>query len=396
MITALLLSLLLQASPPAKASLSGVVVQNSTGEPIAGATVTIMRTDAKLGAFIDMVAGDRPPADITISSDILSLLAQEVSSRPQGAGGPPQGGGAREALALASLPIADIHEIVIGANGSVGVIPKSAPPTITDSQGRFRFDNLEPGTYKLISNANGFARQNYGQRSGAGDTIPIVLSAGTSRNDFVIRLNAVSAIGGHIFDRAGQPLAGISVQLFRFTYDESGRRKTQPAGSALTDDRGEYRMFFISPGRYYLSAGNSSDSNNLPGAPPEVNLQAGAGYVSNNRLKENYAKRYYPATDDEAAATAIDVLPGSELSGIDLTLNVQRYYRVLGRVIDPQSSQPATVASVQLTPTTPNDFLVRPIRRRRFYRLQRRNRTLSTIRRMGASSSGRSRLARTA
>ena len=115
---------------------------------------------------------------------------------------------------------------------------------------------MQPGTYKLIFASNGYARQDYGQRGAGGSGIPIVLNAGQIKSDIVMRMSQVAAVGGRISDSSGRPIAGVPVQLFRFAYDETGQRKVQRTATALTDDRGDYRIFHLSPGRYYLSAGN--------------------------------------------------------------------------------------------------------------------------------------------
>ena len=345
---ALALALLLQAAP--KASVSGTVVHSATGEPMAGVSVTIARTDAPLGAFGQMVAGDHPPAEMTITSDLLAMLSDELTAAARDGNGP-SGGGAREALAMAALPVADIHSIVASPDGAIGVIYKSAPPMVTDSQGRFSFGGLDPGTYKLIFKSNGFARQDYGQRSTVGTGIPLVLAGGQSKNDIVMRMVPVSAVAGHVTDKAGQPLAAVPVQLFRFVFDENGKKKMQRAASAQTDDRGEYRIFYLSPGRYFLSAGNPPGQQNRPqGAvlPAELALVGASNYVSTNRINENYAISYFPGVGDENAATAIDIPPGADVGGIDLSLNVQQSYRVRGRVIDPRTSQPPPSANVSL------------------------------------------------
>ena len=73
----MLFSLLLQAPPArppaAKASISGAVIHGGTGMPMENVTVTLARTDPSLGAFAEMVAGDHPPFEITLTGDLLSL-----------------------------------------------------------------------------------------------------------------------------------------------------------------------------------------------------------------------------------------------------------------------------------------------------------------------------------
>lgn len=348
----LALALMLQAVPstataPAPATVSGVVVQGTTGEPISGVNVTIARTDKSLGAFAEMVLGDRPPAEMRLSSGMLSTIVTQMSAA-LAAGDQVGGPDDREMKALSALPLDEIDSIIVTATGEVSVVLKNAPPATTDSQGRFTFNNLEPGKYKLIFSANGYAKQDYGQRSSGGVGIPIVLGAGQAKNDLVMRMSAVSAIAGHVLDKAGQPVAGVPVQVFRFTYDENGQKKTQRVSGTQTDDHGEYRIFYLSPGRYYLSAGNPPGQTGGSGGISA--LLGNAAYTSPNRIAQAYAISYYPGVSDANSASAIDVPPGTELNGVNLSLGLQGAYRVRGRVVDPRSGQPPPVADVFLNP----------------------------------------------
>src|SRR6187397_1392956 len=106
-----LMALLLQGAPAgrpaAKASVAGVVMNGTTGEPVPNVRVTLARTDINLGAFAQMAAGDRPPAEITLSSEMLAIIGAEMESAIAA-------GGAQDAeiAAFKALPIAEIHEII--------------------------------------------------------------------------------------------------------------------------------------------------------------------------------------------------------------------------------------------------------------------------------------------
>jgi protocatechuate 3,4-dioxygenase beta subunit len=338
----------------APASISGVVVQNGSNEPLQNVRVSLARTDAALGAFGQMVAGDHPPAAVTMSSELLAVMVEEISGEAANGGLPPEV--AAEQKALAQLPIAEIEELVISVSGDVAVVSKSAPPLMTDSQGRFAFDNLQPGTYKLIFASNGYARQDYGQRGADGSGIPIVLNAGQVKRDIVMRMSQVAAVGGRITDSSGLPIAGVPVQLFRFAYDETGQKKVQRTASTLTDDRGDYRIFHLSPGRYFLNAGNLPGQTGPNGLSLALLNQGLNGIANSNRIPEKYTLSYYPGVDDANSATAIDVPSGADLSGLNMSLRVQQSYRVRGNVLDSRTGQPPASASIALTIQT-NDPL---------------------------------------
>jgi len=344
---AIAIALLLQAAP---ASLSGVVVNGNSNVPVANVRVSLARTDAALGAFGQMVAGDHPPAEVTFPGELLSAIAERMAADV--ASNPSAADMNAEAKALASLGVANISEIVISVNGDVSVVYKSTPPVQTDNQGRFSFTNIEPGTYKLIFSGSGFARQDYGQRSSGGTGIPILLGPSQTRNDIVMRMIQVSAVSGRIADTAGRPLAGVPVQLFRFAYDESGKRKVQRVSAAQSDDRGLYRMYSLTPGRYYLSAGNQ------PGNGNELDdiILAGGGMPTpaSNRIPQKYALSYYPGAPELNSATAIDVAPGADVRGVDMFLNEEQSYRLRGVVIDPSGGQPPRSANISLNLQNPD------------------------------------------
>jgi hypothetical protein len=347
MLPAIAIALLLQAAP---ASISGVVMNSAGIEPVANVRVSLARTDAALGAFGQMLAGDRPPAEVTLPGEFLTAMSERSASYAANSNNAEANA---EAKAIGSLGVANIAEVVLSANGDVAVVYKSTPPVQTDSQGRFAFTNIEPGTYKLIFSASGFARQDYGQRDPGGTGIPIVLAPAQVRNDIVMRMTQVSAVSGRIADAAGRPVAGVPVQLFRFAYDETGKRKVQPVADAQSDDRGLYRMFSLSPGRYFLSAGNPLGNNN--GLNDIITLTGdGTPMPAANGIPQKYSLSYYPGAPELNSATAIDVPSGADVRGIDMYLKEQQTYRVRGVIMDPRSGQPPRSASILLNPQNPD------------------------------------------
>jgi 5-hydroxyisourate hydrolase-like protein (transthyretin family) len=346
---AVLIALMLQAAPAApqagpKASVAGVVV-NANGEPIPNIRVSLGRTDVSLGPFAQMVAGERPPREMRMPAELLAMISEEIAAEMAGGAVPPEA--AASAAAFKALPVADIHELVVSPNGSMVVIPKSSPPTITDERGRFAFNDVTPGTYKLMFSGGGYAKQDYGQRSGAGG-VPMTLTGGQAKTDIVMRLNPVSAVSGRVRDAAGQPVAGVPVQLFRFAYNETGKRTVDRVTSVRTDDRGEYRMYYLTPGRYYMSAGNQPGQEQAGFGVGLEALLMGGGYSTSNRISQNYAVMYYPGAADESSAAPIDVPPGADLRGIDLLLSPQQSYRVRGRVVDSRTGQPPPTISLSI------------------------------------------------
>jgi len=69
-------------------------------------------------------------------------------------------------------------------------------------------------------------------------------------------------------------------------YSFGGQRSFEKARSVTTNDRGEYRLFYVTPGRYYMTGrdGNGQiQTHRLAEDGP-------------NTVQENYALSYYPAS----------------------------------------------------------------------------------------------------
>jgi hypothetical protein len=123
--------------------------------------------------------------------------------------------------------------------------------------------------------------------------------------------------------------ASTSAFSERFT-TKTGRGLSIRSGQARTDDRGEYRVYLLAPGRYYVQARPAPSLSNEPDT--------------------GYTTAYYPGAKEFSGAAAIDLAPGAELHTIDFTLREQRLFRLRGRVIDPKTGRPPAMASIGLIP----------------------------------------------
>jgi len=297
---AITLQLATNAGPAPKGSIEGVVLRAGTGQPLPGARVTLTYHLSP-----NNVTGFGP---INLSP-----------GRP---------------------PAAEIGATGAGADGQFSFR--------TDENGRFRFTGLDAGDYTLHIQANGHVPQNYGERFRYGPGTPIHLAAGQEIKDVSARLIAAGNVSGRIRDGAGRPLANVPVQLLRYAYNSDGRRTYQSAGHARTNDRGEYRLYWITPGRYYLLAGRTNGD-------AFIQMIAGAaGAAPNaNEVPQELGYAFYPGVADISAATTIDLGPGSDFQGIDLTLELNpRTYHIRGRLVDSRTGQPPQRAAIAVAPQT--------------------------------------------
>ncbi|MGA2101430.1 MAG: carboxypeptidase regulatory-like domain-containing protein [Candidatus Sulfotelmatobacter sp.] len=202
----------------------------------------------------------------------------------------------------------------------------------TAADGTFLFQGLLPGSYRLSASRNGYvsSARGGGPRNGArnpGTTVS--LSAGQSLDDVVLRLMPTGVITGHITNERDEPMPGVLVQSMKANF-RNGHREFTDARTGFTDDRGEFRIWGLAPGQYYLKAINPRSVERGP-TPTQV-----------------YVPIFYPGVADPAQAQAIELHPGEELSGINLSLSAFRAVHVRGRVLT-SNGTPAKGADVTLS-----------------------------------------------
>jgi hypothetical protein len=260
----------------------------------------------------------------------LTLLLQAPSLEPAR----PMATGTIEGVVVrlgTNEPIEDARVMLI----NTGSDANSSPPIMTSSDGTFTFKDLTAGSYRLAFAGNGYVRQEYGQRLFFGKGTPIELSEGQTVKGIVSRMTPTGTVSGRIQDSEGHPLPGITVQLMRNGYDAKGQQILRSFGKAQTNDLGEYRIYFVTPGPYYLGAGQVR------------------GEFAQIQNRESYIPAFYPGVRDPRSASLIEILAGSETRGVDLTLQRQeRLFVVRGRVVDSSTGKaPENIGGLHLEQT---------------------------------------------
>jgi sarcosine oxidase gamma subunit len=228
--------------------------------------------------------------------------------------------------------------------------PPQIPPVMTDAAGKFSFVDLEPGSYRLVATKNGFVRHDYGARTTGGTGAPFDLPAGRSMKDVSFKLVQTAVISGRVRTSSGEVGAGLNIQLMRSVYNQTGQRTLQAMSSGRTDDRGEYRLFWIAPGRYYVSVAGGRSSTIISSLDGAIFLTTSGAEAST----ANPLTVYYPGTTDPLRATAVEVGAGGELAAIDLVLPEQQAHRIRGRLVDSSTGMPPRTASISLVPRDPS------------------------------------------
>jgi hypothetical protein len=183
-------------------------------------------------------------------------------------------------------------------------------------------------------------RQEYGQRDQwhAGNLLR--LSAGLNLKNINIKLVPTGVVAGRVTSDDGERLPNVRVSVVKRTI-AGGRRDYVPVGLAVSNDLGEYRVFNLPPGKYFVSATHLGSISGRVGAKAAVNPL--------DTPPAAYQPLYYPNSPVASSATELQIPPGGEATGIDFQLPMVRATTVSGRLAASESiggGRPVLVALV--------------------------------------------------
>jgi Carboxypeptidase regulatory-like domain len=178
-------------------------------------------------------------------------------------------------------PIANARVAVVSADLGAAIV-------LTDDDGRFAIAVGRAATSLAVGKA-GFGRT--------------VVAASNGEGAIEVRLTRGAALSGHVVDEFGDAVFGARVMAHLPTSgaDDPG------IGTAVTDERGEYRLGGLASGSYVVSVDTS-------GAP--IVERIGNGVMARPSFKRTY---YADATAREAAEP-IRLQPGDDLPKIDFAV----------------------------------------------------------------------------
>ena len=230
-------------------------------------------------------------------------------------------------------PIADASVVIIAGQST------SSPSGITSSRrdGTFSLTNLKQGTGTLGAIALGYVSAVY-EGSGPG---PLVWAANQRLTNIRIELSPAGTITGRVVNQRGDPTSNIAVQAVQLSY-QNGKRTWRVVESRPTNDLGEYRLFWLNPGPYYIrtvqgdtvetsvNAGprRLSINEKLDIQPPElIRNMSSDGTISD----EAVLPIYYPGTAEPELAVSVEVRSGLT-TRIDFQSAPVPVHRVRGRI----------------------------------------------------------------
>jgi len=286
-------------------------------------------------------------------------------------------------------PIAGAIVSILGGFG-----PGSPPRAMTNAGGYFVFRKLAKGSYSLAATRPGYIDGAYGRRRPGGGAAALQLEDGERVSGLVIAMWRQATIGGTVSDEAGEPVIGAQVTAYQRRF-AGGRYRTVQAGTAMTDDRGVYRIAALPPGDYLVAfiwkevsmpaataellrtAPSTNDpkaqealrerfmlapSLAIPGSSSAMQVGSSVRDLpfdmpvppSADDSVYIYPSQFYPGVPSPARSTAVVLASGQERAGVDFTLTPVKTARVSGTLVGPTG--PVANAAVRLVATGDESF----------------------------------------
>jgi hypothetical protein len=212
--------------------------------------------------------------------------------------------------------------------------PQSPPYAATSgADGKYVFRNVAAGNYKLVAARIGgsYVPVEYGQRGVIGRGVLFAVGEGEQKKDLRLEMAPVGSITGRILDADNRPMGHVAVMAFSAIYRQGDRLVTM-LELVHSDDHGEYRLFSLTPGRYYVAARlEDLTRRTVPlGYYPPGRMFASdrseSPIVTKRRLpageevEETYQIVYYGGGINPDLASPVDVGIGSNVAGIDIPM----------------------------------------------------------------------------
>jgi hypothetical protein len=318
-----------------------------------------------------------------LSLVIAALVAGSlVAEAGQRSGGPPMLEAPKGTGAISGVVTdATTGRPIEGALVSLGVttggpIIVTLPRVVSDPKGRFLFRDLAPSTKYYIRAAHvGYAPARFGSSGPSvpssrlsdleirttDDIVTIAVAADQWVSDLQIPLWRLGSITGRVLDERGEPVVGVAVRGFSTAW-VAGHTQFVGTDVVTTDDRGEYRLANLMPGKYAVSV--LSVQSTVLDSTPEAAQKRAIGELSRSSGGSNpglpavdvdgthrlaisnfatppppsstapraYPAQFYPGISAMSNAQLIDISYGGSRRGVDFQLQPVPAVKVSGRL----------------------------------------------------------------
>lgn len=265
----------------------------------------------------------RRPAFAAMLGILLVLTITDVAAQSAGKGGEEKRGTGSISgrITIGDKPAQEIQLTIIP--GQRGELAEPLMNTVTNSEGQFTFSGLAAGSYQVVPLAPVYALPDESGFGLRGKTVALGDGESVTNIDFTLVRGGV--ITGRITDARDRPVIAERVNIVQLQPDGQ-KRPVVLADFALsqTDDRGEYRIYGLSPGRYLISVGQDPNRPALRGT----------------LVRPSFPLTYHPGVGEESQATVVELSEGQEAAKVDIVLGkASKDFQVFGRIIDAQTGK---------------------------------------------------------
>ena len=202
-----------------------------------------------------------------------------------------------------------------GINRGFGGVASSAR---TDADGKYEFADIPAGRYQISATKPAYVVQTWGQSQPTAPPKPVELHGGDTIDRIDFSLQRGGVITGRIVDEFGEPLSGVDIRVLQ-ARAINGRRDLQESGFAATNDLGEFRVFGITPGQYYVKTMWRRTGMPVDPASPD---------------RTGYPDTFFPGTPTIDDAQRLTVRAGETISDLAMGLSPIATVRVEGSLVD--------------------------------------------------------------
>jgi hypothetical protein len=141
-------------------------------------------------------------------------------------------------------------------------------------------------------------------------------------------------LSGRLRSSDGSPLISTAVSAYQMSYREGGRAILQARNSSVTDDRGEFRLYWLPAGEYFVGVEPRSSAN---------------------------TRTYYPGVIDPATAQKIVLKEGQQIADLNFDIKAAGLMKISGRVLTSIVTgtilNPTSPPAIYLVPRDPTKFV---------------------------------------
>ena len=212
---------------------------------------------------------------------------------------------------------APLARIVVTLYTPIAISNGRYPRAETETDGSYRFYDVQPNTYHAFAACEGFVRQDY-SRDGTLEGKFLTVNSENPLQNIDFHLALAGIISGSVVDERDKAVGEIEVSAVRLVFSPGGLESPHRVQVTQTDEGGSFRLKGLEPGSYYVCVNGPN------------------GKVLGNRTRgESYRETYYGNATSPAGAQQVRVVAGDETKDTRITVPAEKRYNITARVSGP-------------------------------------------------------------